>query len=45
MRDNDSKIRTVLINFSDVLGWDDSVEHRNAFNKAFFELSKIINKI
>lgn len=40
-----SNIRTILIEFSDVLGYNDSKEHREAFHKAFAELSKLfINK-
>lgn len=36
-----SKIRTILIQLTDALGYDYSIEQRNAFNKAFDELLKL----
>lgn len=40
-----SNIRTILIRLCDAFGYNDSKEHREAFNKAFAELGKLfINK-
>ena len=36
-----SKVRTILIHLCDALGYDDSPEHRKAFDKAFGELMKL----
>ena len=40
-----SKVRTILIRLCDALGYDDSPEHRDAFNKAFGELMKLFTNI
>lgn len=40
-----SKVRTILIDFSDALGYDDSPKHRNAWNKAFGDLVKLFRNI
>ena len=41
----ESKIRTVLIEFSDALDWKDTKEQRDGFNKAFSELIKLFTSI
>ena len=40
-----SKVRTILIQFSDAIGYDDSKEHRDAWNKAFGDLVKLFRSI
>ena len=40
-----SKIRSILIPLTDELGWDDSKKHRDAFDKAFGELTKLLTNI
>ena len=40
-----SKIRSILIPFTDELGWDDSKKHRDAFNKAFGQLVDLLRKV
>ena len=40
-----SKVRTILIQLTDALGYDDSPEQRDAFNKAFGELMKLFINI
>lgn len=40
-----SKVRTILIHLTDALGYDDTKEQREAFNKAFGELMKLYRNI